>query len=151
MDSRRRVFDGQLRRFLTLRDQSCRSPWCDAPIRHADHVVPDRAGGPTSAPNGQGLCAACNHAKEAPGWSAVATAPGPTAADPHAPPHRVRTTTPTGRTYDSTAPPLLPTRPAPTRRAHGPAPGRQRHPWHDNVLTLTWEDRTREVHGLAGA
>ncbi|MDF2146962.1 HNH endonuclease, partial [Knoellia sp. p5-6-4] len=42
MDSRRRVFDGQLRRFLTLRDQSCRTPWCDAPIRHADHVVPDR-------------------------------------------------------------------------------------------------------------
>ncbi|MDF2093770.1 DUF222 domain-containing protein [Knoellia sp. 3-2P3] len=133
MDSRRRVFDGQLRRFLTLRDQSCRTPWCDAPIRHADHVVPDRAGGPTSAPNGQGLCAACNHAKEAPGWSAVATAPGPTAADPHAPPHRVRTTTPTGHTYDSTAPPLLPARGDP-RRAHL---------WRDNVITITWAERHR--------
>ena len=31
MDSRRRRFDGELRRFLVLRDEVCRSPWCDAP------------------------------------------------------------------------------------------------------------------------
>ncbi|MFC5984656.1 hypothetical protein [Knoellia sp. p5-6-4] len=65
----------------------------------------------------------------------VTTDPGPTAADPHAPPHRVRTTTPTGHTYDSTAPPLLPTRGDP-RRAHP-------HPWRDNVITLSWADRDR--------
>ena len=115
MDSRRRVFDGQLRRFLTVRDQACRTPWCDAPIRHADHVVPDRAGGPTSTTNGQGLCEACNHAKEAPGWAATTIDPGPIPARPGAAPHRVRTTTPTGHTYDSTAPPLLPTRGDPHR------------------------------------
>ena len=37
---------------------------------------------------------------------------GPSPADPHAPPHTVRTTTPTGHAYDSTAPPVLPTRAA---------------------------------------
>ena len=58
MASRRPVFEGQLRRFLTARDQVCRTPWCDAPIRHGDQVVPDRAGGPTTAGNGQGLCQA---------------------------------------------------------------------------------------------
>ncbi len=133
LDSRRRVFDGQLRRFLTLRDQTCRTPWCDAPIRHGDHVVPDRAGGPTSATNGQGLCEACNHAKEAPGWVATTIDPGPTAARPGAPPHRVRTITPTGHTYDSAAPPLLPTRGDPRRV----------NPWRDNVITLPWVERSR--------
>ena len=136
MDSRRRVFDGQLRRFLTVRDQACRTPWCDAPIRHADHVVPDRAGGPTSATNGQGLCEACNHAKEAPGWARGHHRPAARPpARPHAPPHRVRTTTPTGHTYDSTAPPLLPTRGAPAR-------GRA-NPWGGNVITLPWAERSR--------
>jgi len=133
LDSRRRVFDGQLRRFLTVRDQACRTPWCDAPIRHADHVVPDRAGGPTSTTNGQGLCEACNHAKEAPGWAATTIDPGPTAARPGAALHRVRTTTPTGHTYDSTAPPLLPTRGDPHRG----------NPWGGNVTTLPWVERSR--------
>ena len=39
MDSRRRIFDGKLRQFLVIRDQTCRTPWCDAPIRHADHIT----------------------------------------------------------------------------------------------------------------
>lgn len=64
MDSRARLFDGQLRRFLVLRDQRCRTPWCDAPVRHADHVTQWQDGGPTTASNGQGLCEACNHAKQ---------------------------------------------------------------------------------------
>ncbi len=38
MDSRARIFPGKLAQFLRLRDQRCRTPWCDAPIRHADHV-----------------------------------------------------------------------------------------------------------------
>ena len=112
MDSRRRRFDGLLRRFVELRDQTCRTPWCDAPVRHGDHVIPERRGGATSAANGQGLCEACNYAKEAPGWRASTLARGPSPADPHAPPHTVRTTTPTGHSYDSTAPPVLPTRAA---------------------------------------
>ena len=65
MDSERRLFDGGLRRFLVARDGTCRTPWCDAPVRHIDHVVDHASGGPTSAENGQGLCVRCNHAKQA--------------------------------------------------------------------------------------
>ena len=89
MDSRSRTFPAALGLFIDLRDQSCRTPWCDAPIRHRDHVVPDHAGGPTSGGNGQGLCEACNQAKEAPGFTATTDQrPGE--------PHTVVTTTPTG-------------------------------------------------------
>ena len=133
LDSRRRVFDGQLRRFLTARDQICRTPWCDAPIRHGDHVIPDRADGPTSTTNGQGLCQACNHAKEAPGWAATTGDAGATTARPDAPPHRVRTRTPTGHIYDSTAPPLLPTRGDPRRL----------NPWGGKAIALPWVERSR--------
>jgi hypothetical protein len=97
-----RRFSGALRRFILLRDQACRTPWCDAPIRHVDHAIASRADGPTTATNGQGLCEACNYAKEAAGWRARTVRAGPG--------HTVRTTTPTGHTYDSTAPPLLPSR-----------------------------------------
>ncbi len=38
--------------FIDLRDQTCRTPWCDAPVRHHDHVVPAADGGPTSEANG---------------------------------------------------------------------------------------------------
>jgi hypothetical protein len=60
VDSRRRTFDGSLRRLLIARDQFCRTPWCDAPIRHADHVVAVEDDGRTEKANGQGLCEACN-------------------------------------------------------------------------------------------
>jgi hypothetical protein len=95
MDSRRREFDGQLRHLIVLRDQTCRNAWCDAPIRHADHVVRAADGGPTTADNGQGLCEACNYAKEAPGWQASRVP------DER---HPVLTTTPTGHRYLSHAP-----------------------------------------------
>ena len=98
----RRRFTGPVRRFILLRDQSCRTPWCDAPIRHVDHVTASRANGTTTATNGQGVCEACNYAKAAPGWRARTVRAGPG--------HTVRTTTPTGHSYDSTAPPLLPSR-----------------------------------------
>ncbi len=68
MDSRRRNFTTGQRLAVVLRDQICRTPWCDAPIRHVDHVRPVAAGGRTSLANAQGLCAACNYAKQAPGW-----------------------------------------------------------------------------------
>jgi 5-methylcytosine-specific restriction endonuclease McrA len=119
MDSRRRRFTGQLRRFLVLRDQHCRTPWCNAPIRHLDHPHPAREGGPTSADNAQGLCEACNYAKEAPGWTTTSTRPGSTgrAAGPG-----VETTTPTGHRH-RTRPPLPP---GPTRppRSTRPRPSR---------------------------
>jgi hypothetical protein len=106
MDSRRRLFDAGLRRFLVARDGTCRTPWCDAPIRHADHVRPHAAGGPTSDVNGQGLCVRCNLVKEHPGWAAEVVDAGPTAGSRDA--HAVAITTPTGQRYTSTAPPLLP-------------------------------------------
>lgn len=113
LDSRRRVFDGGLRRFLITRDQTCRTPWCDAPIREGDHARPHRAGGPTTATNGQGLCKACNRAKEAPGWSHHVTDLGPPGGAPAGDGrqgwepgrrHTVQITTPTGHTYESAAP-----------------------------------------------
>ena len=106
MDSARRTFPQHLRRFLVTRDLTCHTPWCDAPIRHADHAIPRDAGGPTDAVNGQGLCEQCNYAKQAPGWRSRPR-PGP--------PHTVQVTTPTGHSYRSTAPPLpghLPTAPS---------------------------------------
>jgi hypothetical protein len=109
LDSRRRLFPVGLKRFLVLRDRTCRTPWCDAPIRHADHVLPARRGGPTTSANGQGLCEACNQVKEAAGWSARVVQDGTREGARH----RVRLRTPTGATYDSTAPPLLEGAPAP--------------------------------------
>ncbi|GAA1900717.1 hypothetical protein GCM10009688_00020 [Arthrobacter gandavensis] len=104
MESKARAFPAGLARLIRTRDQTCRTPWCDAPIRHTDHIQPHAEGGPTSYTNGQGLCEACNHAKEAPGWNATA-APLNNAATP-AHRHTVRITTPTGHTYTSTAPSL---------------------------------------------
>ncbi|WP_225668225.1 HNH endonuclease [Arthrobacter sp. AET 35A] len=97
MDSTARLFTKAQRRFITARDDTCRTPYCDAPIRHFDHIVPWHRGGPTTITNGAGLCEACNHTKEHPGWTAQ-TIPGPR--------HRLKVTTPTGHTYHSTAPPL---------------------------------------------
>jgi hypothetical protein len=97
METRRRCFTPAQRRYITLRDQWCRTPWCEAPIRHTDHIVPAQAGGPTTIANGQGYCQACNHTKQAPGWT---TRP-PTPADPD-----IVITTPTGHTYSSRAPDL---------------------------------------------
>ena len=99
MESRARLFPAGLARFIRLRDGTCRTPWCEAPIRHIDHVVPHADAGPTSAANGQGLCAACNIAKQAPGWHTRAST-GPPGR------HTVKITTPTGHTYTSTAPRL---------------------------------------------
>jgi hypothetical protein len=105
MDSTRRLFPAAVRRFVVARDGTCRTPWCDAPIAHADHVTPHAEGGPTSAANGQGLCVRCNLVKEEPGWTTRVVSPGPTASSPR--PHTVEVTTPTGRPYISVAPPLI--------------------------------------------
>ncbi|WP_432478676.1 DUF222 domain-containing protein [Nocardioides sp. GXQ0305] len=96
-DSRQRLFRRSLRRLVVVRDQVCRTPWCDAPIREVDHVRDHQRSGPTSGTNGQGLCQACNHAKQARGWSARPR-PGPA--------HEVETVTPTGHRYRSRAPAL---------------------------------------------
>jgi hypothetical protein len=96
MDARSRTAPPGLRDLIETRDQTCRTPWCGAPIRHVDHAVPHDADGPTAEDNLQGLCQRCNHAKQAPGWRAR-PAPG------HR--HTVVVTTPTGHRYTTTAPP----------------------------------------------
>jgi hypothetical protein len=78
MESRSRAFSPGLATLIGLRDQTCRTPWCDAPIRHTDHVLPVAKGGRTSLDNGQGLCEACNLAKGDDGdWHRSGAPPGP--------------------------------------------------------------------------
>jgi hypothetical protein len=99
--STRRFYADGLAGWLRVRDQGiCRTPYCDAPIRQTDHVVPVARGGPTTLTNGAGLCVHCNQAKEAHAWRAQAT-PGGTSASRR---HEVVTVTPTGHAYVSTAP-----------------------------------------------
>lgn len=98
MDTRTRAFCQGLQDLITTRDAgTCRTPYCDAPVSDSDHVIAYDDGGRTTTDNGQGLCQACNHTKQAPGWTARPR-PGPR--------HTVETTTPTGHTYRSTAPPM---------------------------------------------
>ena len=59
-ESRSRCFPEGLTELITIRDDTCTTPWCDAPIRHIDHITPWANDGPTSIENGQGLCAQCN-------------------------------------------------------------------------------------------
>ena len=98
MESRARIFPKALAAFIDLRDQTCRTPYCDAPIRHHDHAIPARDGGPTTAHNGLGDCETCNYAKEAPGWTVTT--------HHDAGSHTAEYRTPTGAVYHSTAPPL---------------------------------------------
>jgi len=98
LESRSRLFPKGLADFLDLRDQRCRTPYCDAPIRHRDHAEPHHRGGGTSSQNGLGLCEYCNYTKEVPGWSVSAgTAENGS--------HTADFITPTGARHQSTAPP----------------------------------------------
>ncbi len=107
MESRRRHFDDGLAKVLIVWDQICRTPWCGAPIKHKDHVTAVDDGGETSEANGQGLCEACNYAKQAPGWQARPSGSG--AGD------QIQITTPTGHRYRS-RPPTLPRGTPPSRK-----------------------------------
>ncbi|WP_394251397.1 HNH endonuclease [Arthrobacter pityocampae] len=116
VESRSRLFTAGQRRFLQARDDLCRTPYCDAPIRHYDHIIPWHNDGPTTLANGAGLCEACNHTKELDGWRAR----------PHVDPrqrHALKVSTPTGHTYHSTAPPLPGSKPS--GRGREQAPGRR--------------------------
>lgn len=107
MDSRRREFGGQLRQMVILRDGTCRTPWCDAPVRHIDHATPFRAGGTTSFGNASGLCARCNYSKENPGWTHRGSA------------GHLDVTTPTGHRYRTLTGPVLPSEPGARHRRPG--------------------------------
>lgn len=97
LEARARRFPAGLRRLVRLRDRTCRTPWCDAPVRHIDHVQSVRTAGDTSSENAAALCEACNQAKETTGWSARPR-PGPA--------HQIDLTTPGGQRYRSRAPAL---------------------------------------------
>ena len=99
IDPRRRPFTAHLRRAIIIRDQTCRTPWCGAPDPANRPRQPHADDGDTSFTNGQGLCEACNYAKQATGWSVK---PGPDGTS-----ESVTITTPTGHTYTS-RPPHLP-------------------------------------------
>ncbi len=98
MESRSRVFPKGLAQFIAFRDDTCRTPYCDAPIRHTDHATSHARGGPTTAVNGVGSCEACNYAKEAPGWRVHTF-------DADGERHTAVYVTPTGARHKSHAPP----------------------------------------------
>ena len=81
----------------------------------------------TSVTNGQGYCAACNYAKQAPGWHTQLAADQTT----------IITTTPTGHRYDSPVPT------PPGARPPGPVPRANEDPGSPV------EQQLRELLGLA--
>jgi hypothetical protein len=101
LESRARLFPRGLAEFIGLRDQRCRTPYCDAPIRHSDHAQPFAKAGPTSAANGIGLCERRNYVKEAAGWQASGSVD-------EAGTHIAHFKAPTGERYRSSAPPRGP-------------------------------------------
>ena len=98
-DPSRRYFDGWLAKLICLRDQICRDPFCDAPIRHIDHITRYSDGGPTTFTNGRGVCARGNLIREMPGWQIR-----PTDCGTQGESHKIIITTPTGHHYLSRAP-----------------------------------------------
>jgi len=99
-DPTRRHFDGWLGQLIQLRDQTCRDPYCDAPIRHIDHIIRYADGGPTILENGRGACERGNHVREMPGWHINIINAGLLGHHPHT----IHITTPTGHHYLSRAP-----------------------------------------------
>ena len=95
----RRNFDGYLRKLIMWRDRRCRDPYCEAPIRHIDHIERYADGGLTVFPNGRGVCERGNYVREMPGWHIKVIDAGLLAR-----PHTVHITTPTGHHYLSRAP-----------------------------------------------
>jgi hypothetical protein len=96
MTSKQRFFADGLADFLAQRGLGiCGTAYCDAPIRHSDHIIPAAAGGSTDEANGQGTCEACNLAKDSPGWRHRTV---------ESLRHAVETITPSGHRYRSTAP-----------------------------------------------
>ena len=99
LDPRRRHFADALAKLLRARDQTCRDPFCGAPIRHLDHIERFADGGSTTLPNGRGTCARHNLVRELPGWQVRTVHDGLGEQ-----PHTVTVRTPTGHVYLSQAP-----------------------------------------------
>jgi hypothetical protein len=95
-EPRRRHFDRPTHAHIRTRDLRCHQPGCDAKIRDGDHIHEYADGGPTTVHNGQGLCKGSHQIKSQPGWTLTTHGKA------------VTWTTPTGHTYTSYPPPLLP-------------------------------------------
>jgi len=98
-DPHRRSFDGYLRKLIMWRDQQCRDPYCEAPIRHIDHIQRYTDGGLTIYPNGRGECERGNYVREMSGWKVEIISSGLDGQS-----HTIKITTPTGHVYYSRAP-----------------------------------------------
>jgi hypothetical protein len=81
------------------RDRQCRDPFCEAPIRHIDHIQRYTDNGLTIYPNGRGECERGNYTREMPGWKVEAVTSGLDGQH-----HTIKITTPTGHSYLSRAP-----------------------------------------------
>jgi hypothetical protein len=95
-EPRRRHFDPSTAGHIRTRDRRCRQPGCDLKIRHNDHIHAFADGGISTTDNGQGLCIRSHTLKHLRGW-VVTTQDKATI-----------WRTPTGHTYRSNPPPLLP-------------------------------------------
>ena len=100
-----------LRRFLTIRDGTCRFPGCRAPAHRcdADHRIPHVRGGPTCEDNLQSLCGYHHRLKHEGGITVRPATLRPVCGEPAADPavgvaaDALVWTMPSGRTY-TTAP-----------------------------------------------
>ncbi len=97
MESEARILPQKLKDLISIRDQFCRTPYCDAPIRHHDHVYQVARGGKTTEVNADGRCVRCNQTKETSGWEEFVIL---------GPRHTILIKTPSGQMYRAMAPPL---------------------------------------------
>ena len=96
-ESQRRRFDGFLAQLIELRDGGrCRDPFCDAPIRHHDHIRPVTApGGRPASPTAAACAPAATTCASYPaGRSKPSTTDSATSPTPCGPPRRPATPTP---------------------------------------------------------
>src|SRR5699024_941113 len=63
VESRVRNCPPRPRRKILLRDDMCRTPWCENPAQQADHMGGVKGGGETSYANASGVWAGCNQTK----------------------------------------------------------------------------------------
>ncbi len=149
MDTRARRFLPSLARFIRLRDQVCRTPWCHAPVRHTDHAHDAAGGGATSAANGQGLSARRattpnKHPDGTPGPSPVPTA---TRSRPPCPPGTTTAPTPHLWSASTASPHSTLTSCSPADRPGAPAGGGRRGQRPKRLCPASVTGATRLGHG----
>ncbi len=126
MESKARDFPPGLRKMVKMRDDICRTPYCEAPIRDVDHIRPVHDGGTTTWQNASGLCAGCNQTKENTGWQH------------HGNPEFLRVTTPTGHHYTVSTPEVLPGRDTGPPRKKKPLHKPPDVPLDIGVIDIAW-------------